>query len=121
MDVEMLEITPGYGPKFPDTKVNVQHILGWLRGGDADAEILRWFPMLTPAHVQAMRSYFEANKAEVFAKDAELRTYHESERAKQPAWLKERDGWSSERRLAWMRERMEEGKAANHASACITG
>jgi uncharacterized protein (DUF433 family) len=108
-------IEPGFGPRFHDTKVQLQHIIQLIRDESPDHEIIKWYPMLTARHLELIREYYFAHREEADAMDKHFKQETESERAEQEKKLGPIIRANRQRLNAMLIERKKQKEAVAHA------
>ena len=90
----------GRGPQLSTSRITVQDLLPFYRDIASNDEIRRWIPSLTDDEIGALRGHIRDHFDEVVSAEAEIKAYHDTMRAAQPAWTRANDHLSIEERRA---------------------
>ncbi len=101
----------GRGPQLSNRRITVQQLLPLFKEEASDAEILRWYE-LNKAELDLLRQYYRDHTEECLAAEHEINAYMEEVRKRYPPPPLASDGMSRDEKLAWMRTKLAQRKAA---------
>ncbi len=103
-------IDKGRGPQLSSSRVTVQDILPFYRDGASNEMIRQWLPSLADDEIDLLRNYIVDHFDEVNQLEAEIKKYHDNQRAR----ARTKDDLSIEERRQRILKKLQERRAENN-------
>ena len=107
-------IDTGGGPQLAGHRIDVQHLLHYVKNGTPDAEILRWMPTINQAELDVARQYYVEHTEEVLELEKRLNERSIELQKKYARPPSEMDSRPREEWAAYLKSKLAKRKADRH-------
>jgi hypothetical protein len=111
----------GRGPQLATSRVTVQDLLPFYREGTSNDDIRRWIPSLTDDEIAVLKAYIGDHHEAVLRAEAEIKAYHDRQRAAQPQWTRATEQLSLEERRVRLRAQLSRRKSEKNGADASPG